>query len=63
MPGKIVLRFELTLQAPVSQVFRAFTNKVGFEEWLCDFSFNQPSTGWACVPELEHRLRHFWSLH
>lgn len=45
MPGKIVLRFELSLQAPVSQVFRAFTNKVGFEEWLCDSASTSPRPG------------------
>lgn len=45
MPGKIVLRFELFLQAPLTQVYRAFTNRIGFEEWLCDSASVRPQPG------------------
>lgn len=47
MSGKIILRFEVTVQAPVKQLYRAFSNKVGLEEWLCDSAFSIPRPGGA----------------
>ena len=31
-----VLTFEQTVQAPIDQVYRAFTNATALREWLCD---------------------------
>ena len=31
-----VLTFEQTIQAPIDQVYRAFTNATALREWLCD---------------------------
>lgn len=45
MPGKVKLRFELELKAPVEQVYRMFTNRIGFEEWLCDTASISPTPG------------------
>ncbi len=35
MPGGDLLRFAYGIKAPVDQLYRAFTNAVGLQEWLC----------------------------
>lgn len=40
-----VLRFAYGIHAPVEHLYRAFTNTVGFQEWLCQNAFCEPYVG------------------
>ena len=37
-----ILTYEKTIQAPISQVFKAFTNSSALREWLCDLAITDP---------------------
>lgn len=39
------LHFERSIQAPVEQVYRMFTNGFAFREWLCDQGIAEPRPG------------------
>lgn len=39
------LHFERSIQAPVEQVYRMFTNGFAFREWLCDQAIAEPRSG------------------
>ena len=40
-----VLTFERTVNAPASQVYRAFTNSSALREWFCDVALSDPRPG------------------
>ncbi len=40
-----ILRFAYGIHAPIEHLYRAFTNTIGFEEWLCQKAFCEPHVG------------------
>jgi uncharacterized protein YndB with AHSA1/START domain len=40
-----ILRFAYGIHAPIEHLYRAFTNTVGFQEWLCQNAFCEPYVG------------------
>lgn len=41
----MTLKVDLSIQAPIEQVYNAFTNSTTLREWLCDLATTDPKTG------------------
>jgi len=43
--ARTTIALEQRIEAPVSQVYRAFTNETALREWLCDAAMAHPVKG------------------
>lgn len=41
----MTIKLDLTIHAPIAQVYDAFTNSTTLREWLCDFATTDPKVG------------------